>query len=230
MTTVSNANTAQTATTGVGTSSSAAPSGNTGAASIANTFDQFLTLLTTQLKNQNPLDPLDTNQFTQELVQFASVEQQIKQNTTLTALLTSAQASTATNALGFVGKTITADGAATNLKNGSATWKLTVPRAASQAVITVKDTNGAEIYSETRSLNAGSQDFTWNGKTTGGATAPAGTYSISVVAKDISGAGVPVYSEISGIVDAVDLTSNPPVLWIGGIGVPVDMVKSVRVG
>jgi flagellar basal-body rod modification protein FlgD len=230
MTTVSNANAAQSATSGTGTSPTTSSQATTAGASIANTFDQFLTLLTTQLKNQNPLDPLDTNQFTQELVQFASVEQLIKQNTTLTAILTSAQTSTATNALGFVGKSISADGASTNLKNGSATWKLTAPRAASQALISVRDTSGAEVYRETRSLAAGSQDFIWNGRTTAGATAPDGTYTISVVGKDVSGSGVTVSSEISGVVDSVDLTSNPPVLSVGGLSVPVDKVKTLRAG
>src|SRR6185295_28056 len=71
--------------------------------SIANNFDQFLLLLTTQLKNQSPLDPLNTNEFTQQLVQFASVEQQLQTNDTLGALLKSTQSATATNALGFVG-------------------------------------------------------------------------------------------------------------------------------
>src|SRR6478752_2194235 len=99
------------------------------AATMAKNFDQFLTLLTTQLKNQNPLEPLDTNQFTQQLVQFASVEQQIKSNTTLASLLQATKASTATNALGFVGTEIRADGATTKLSNGKAQWNLNSPRA-----------------------------------------------------------------------------------------------------
>src|SRR5579885_1275128 len=90
-------------TTGAGTVSNAIDD-----QMIASNFDQFLTLLTTQLKNQNPLDPLDTNQFTQELVQFSSVELLIKQNTTLTSLLSVSKATTNTNALNFVGKEITA--------------------------------------------------------------------------------------------------------------------------
>jgi flagellar basal-body rod modification protein FlgD len=226
MSTITNATAAQSATSGAPTGASSG-SGGTGAASIANTFDQFLTLLTTQLKNQNPLDPLDTNQFTQELVQFASVEQLIKQNTTLTAILTSAKSTTATNALGFVGKQITADGAATTLSSGKATWRLTSPRAAAQATMVVKDAQGAEVFREVRSLSAGSQDYAWNGRTNSGGTAPDGTYSISVDAKDVSGTGVTVSSEISGVVDAVDLTGEVPILSIGSVKVPVDKVKTL---
>jgi flagellar basal-body rod modification protein FlgD len=212
-----------------GTSSTGTTSGTkSDSSTLASNFDQFLTLLTTQLKNQNPLDPLDTNQFTQELVQFSSVEQLIKQNTTLTSLLSVSKATTNTNALNFVGKQITADGASTELANGSAHWSLTAPRAASQAVITVKDASGATVYSTTQSLTAGANDFTWNGKSNSGSTAPDGTYTISVEAKDLSGTGVTVSSEISGVVTAVDLTGDTPVLSVGGVRVPVDKVKTLR--
>ena len=79
-------------------------------ATIAGNFQTFLTLLTTQLKNQNPLDPLDTNQFTQQLVQFASVEQQINMNTQLQTLVSLQQTAQNSQALGFVGKTVTVTG------------------------------------------------------------------------------------------------------------------------
>lgn len=212
-----------------GTGTSGASTTSTDKSTLANNFDQFLTLLTTQLKNQNPLDPLDTNQFTQELVQFSSVEQLIKQNATLTSLLTVSKTTTNTNALNFVGKQITADGASTQLAKGKAEWSLSSPRSA-QAVITIKDSSGATVYSTTQSLTAGSNSFQWNGKTTSGATAADGTYTISVDAKDVSGSGVTVSSEISGTVDQVDLTGDTPVLVIGDVRVPVEKVKTLREG
>ena len=82
--------------TGSSSSSSSGTTGATTSTGLADNFQTFLTLLTTQLQNQNPLDPLDTNQFTQQLVQFAGVEQQLKMNDTLATLLTLNQASTAT--------------------------------------------------------------------------------------------------------------------------------------
>src|SRR5437588_11340467 len=84
-------------------------------ATIAQNFDTFLQLLTTQLKNQNPLDPLDTNQFTQQLVQFASVEQQINMNTQLTTLVSLQKASQPTQPMGFLGADATADGTTATL-------------------------------------------------------------------------------------------------------------------
>src|SRR6188472_127737 len=84
---------------------------------LAGNFDTFLQLLTTQLKNQNPLDPLDTNQFTQQLVQFASVEQQMKQNDQLTTLISIEKSAQATTALAFVGQNVAVDGQTAALKN-----------------------------------------------------------------------------------------------------------------
>src|ERR1044071_2717331 len=83
---------------------------------IAGNFQTFLTLLTTQLKNQNPLDPLDTNQFTQQLVQFAQVEQQLKQNDQLGPLIAIEKTAQSTTALAFVGQTVAVDGQTAALK------------------------------------------------------------------------------------------------------------------
>src|SRR3954462_13752458 len=94
---------------------------------IADNFQTFLTLLTTQLQNQNPLDPLDTNQFTQQLVQFAGVEQQLKTNDQLATMLSLQQTAQSTQALPLVGKTATGDGSTALLANGAATWNLGVP-------------------------------------------------------------------------------------------------------
>src|SRR5947209_20578971 len=90
---------------------------------IADNFQTFLTLLTTQLQNQNPLDPLDTNQFTQQLVQFAGVEQQLKSNDQLKSLIDIQKSAQATAALAYVGNTVAVDGSTGQL-NGTATWNL----------------------------------------------------------------------------------------------------------
>src|ERR1700716_2412476 len=100
---------------------------STAGSTLAGNFQTFLTLLTTQLQNQNPLDPLDTNQFTQQLVQFAGVEQQLKTNDQLTTLVSLQQTAQSTQALGFVGKTAVVDGSSTTMTKASATWDLSVP-------------------------------------------------------------------------------------------------------
>jgi len=117
-------------------------------------FQTFLTLLTTQLQNQNPLSPLDTNQFTQQLVQFAGVEQQLKTNEELTSLITLQQTAQSTQALGFVGKTVVVDGNTANLTTLSATWDVSVPNAASLN-LTITNSTGQTVFSNTYSVEAG---------------------------------------------------------------------------
>lgn len=201
--------------------------GDASRTTIAKNFDAFLSLLTTQLKNQNPLEPLNANEFTQQLVQFSSVEQQLKTNDTLSALLASSRTSTITNAATFVGSTITADGTATRLENGNATWRLNAPRPV-QATITVRDANGGTVYTERKTLTTGTQDFNWNGRNSTGSFAPDGDYSIRVDATDAAGQLALVKTEIAGTVDGVDLTGQTPVLLVGSARVAIDAVKSIR--
>ena len=87
--------------------SSSGVSSNSGLNELADNFNSFLTLLTTQLQNQDPLDPLDTNQFTQQLVEFTSVQQQVDMNTNLQTLISLQQTNEATQAMQFLGTNVT---------------------------------------------------------------------------------------------------------------------------
>src|SRR6188474_2814526 len=129
-------------TTGTGTSS---VSGALDNVEIAENFSTFLQLLTTQLKNQNPMDPLDTNQFTQQLVQFAQVEQQLKANDQLASLVSLQQTAQQTQALGFVGNTVAVDGQTTKLKDSSAAWNFNITKPAT-ATFTVSNSTGQTVY------------------------------------------------------------------------------------
>ncbi|CAO4194815.1 flagellar hook assembly protein FlgD [Methylorubrum extorquens] len=214
-------NTSSTSITGTSAAST------TDTKSIAGNFTQFLTLLTTQLKNQNPLDPLDTNQFTQQLVQFAGVEQQLKTNSSLDTILTNSKAASASSASGLIGRTITADGAATDLTNGKATWTLTPDRAAARAVITLKASDGTVVATKTTTLKAGAQPFEWDGTGTSGLSAKDGRYTVTVDALDTTGTKVAVDTKVSGVVDGVDLSGSEPVLTIGKARVPASSVKTL---
>jgi flagellar basal-body rod modification protein FlgD len=217
--------------TGVGAAATAATAGSssTTRTTMAQNFDAFLLLLTTQLKNQSPLDPLDTNQFTQQLVQFASVEQQLKSNDTLNSLLTSVRASANSTAGSFVGMEVTADGASSRLANGKATWVLNAARNA-QAEILITDKNGNIVAAQTKALSAGAQNYEWDGRTMTGTRAPDGDYTMTVTARDATGQGVSVKSEISGKVTSVDLSGDVPVLMIGSFRVPLPNVRSLSRG
>jgi flagellar basal-body rod modification protein FlgD len=198
-------------------------------ATVAGNFQSFLTLLTTQLQNQNPLDPLDTNQFTQQLVQFAQVEQQLKQNEHLASLITIQKTTQATQALNFVGAKVVVDGTTGALKNSFAQWTLHSPKDVS-ATVNVMNKSGQTVYTGSFNIGAGKHEFVWDGKGNDGVQWPDGEYKIQVVAKDAAGATTVVDSDSQGIVDSVDLTADPPLLSIGTQTFTVDQVKRIITG
>jgi flagellar basal-body rod modification protein FlgD len=194
---------------------------------IASNFDTFLQLLTTQLQNQSPLDPLDTNQFTQQLVQFSSVEQMLKTNDLLTTLVTASTADRAASAAGYLGATITADGSTTTMADGKASWAWTSPRTAPKATISVIDQSGATVYTRTQVIDAGAGSFTWDGRTNDGSMYNDGQFTLKIDAQDASGQPVAVSTEVSGKVDAVDLSGDVPILKVGALSVALGKVKTL---
>lgn len=211
---------------GIGSTGSSTSSVSGSRQGIADNFDTFLQLLTTQLKNQNPLDPLDTNAFTQQLVQFSSVEQQLKTNDFLSALVQANTNSVQTNAVNYIGKTVSAEGVRAELVNGKAVWNFSLEDAANTSV-TIKDKSGNVVYTETGNLQAGVGQFTWDGKTSTGAKAPDGTYSISMTGLNAEGKNVPIRTEFTGMVTGVDFTGSEPVLLIGPTRVNLSGVKAI---
>ncbi len=207
-------------------SSSGSLSSTTGD-TLAGNFQTFLTLLTTQLQNQNPLDPLDTNQFTQQLVEFASVEQQLKTNDQLTTLVSLQQTTEATQALGFVGKTAVVSGSTTPLTNSQATWELDIPTS-STVNLTIANSKGQNVFTGSYAANAGNgQPFTWNGQGNDGTQWPDGQYTLTATTTDSSGNAVAIATEVGGTVSSVDLTQTPPLLSINGQSYTISQIKSI---
>lgn len=217
----------------ISTSSSSASALSDSRKSIADNFDTFLGILTTQLKNQNPLEPLDTNQFTQQLVQFTGVEQQLKTNEYLEALVlgTGSDAmlasSLANQAVNLIGKEVTAGTSSAELKDGEATWTYTIAKDAPASTITISDVSGNIVYSGQHALTAGQGDFVWDGKDQSGLAFDEGTYNISIDAKTAEGTSVTALTQFKGTVDSVDLTGNEPVLMVNGSKVYLDQILSV---
>jgi len=198
---------------------------STATTGIADNFQTFLTLLTTQLQNQNPLDPLDTNQFTQQLVQFAGVEQQLKSNDQLKSLIDIEKSAQATQALVYVGNTVAVDGSTAQFDT-SATWNFQTEKDTS-ATITIGNSTGQTAFTGSYSLKQGNSSFVWDGKGNDGVQWPAGTYTMTATGKDSSGNSVAISTEVQGIVDSVDLTASPPLLSIGGQSYTTDKIKRV---
>jgi flagellar basal-body rod modification protein FlgD len=193
---------------------------------LADNFQSFLTLLTTQLQNQDPMSPMDTNQFTQQLVEFSQVEQQLKSNDELASLVSLQTTAQATQALNFVGKTAVVAGSTAVMSNSQATWNIT-SASASTAQISITNSTGQTVYSGSYNVPAGTQSFVWNGQGTDGTQWPDGNYTIAVSGKDANGNSVAMSTQIEGTVNSVDLTANPPLLSIGGQNYTVNQINSI---
>ena len=213
-------------------SSSAAAANAMANTQIAGNFQSFLQLLTTQLQNQNPLSPLDTNQFTQQLVEFAGVQQQINTNDSLATLVSLQQTAQSTQALGFVGKTAVVSGSTATLTSSSgtsssATWQLSVPTA-STVTITITNSSGQTVFTGSAAAAAGNnQPFTWNGQGSDGTQEPDGNYTLTATAKDSANNTVAITTQVEGVVSSVDLTQSPPLLTIGGQTFTVNQIKGI---
>jgi flagellar basal-body rod modification protein FlgD len=194
---------------------------------IAGNFTSFLQLLTTQLQNQNPLDPLDTNQFTAQLVQFASVEQQMNMNTQLQTLVSLQQATQSSQAMGFAGATVTVQGSSAALTNGQAQWNYSSPVPAT-ATFTITDASGQTVYQTTQGVQPGLQHFNWDGTDGNGNKLPDGNYSMSITATSADGKNFGLATTVTGTVDSVDLTKSPPLLSIGGQFYTVNQILQVQ--
>jgi flagellar basal-body rod modification protein FlgD len=233
MTTTSGVNTSSPVVSGTTPASSSSSSNAAASANalanqqIAGNFQSFLQLLTTQLQNQNPLSPLDTNQFTQQLVEFAGVQQQINTNDSLATLVSLQQTAQSSQALQFVGKTAVVKGNTAALSNSKATWELNIPTA-STVNISITSSSGQTVYSNSFNASAGNnQTFHWNGLGTDGSQLPDGNYTLTATAKDSAGNTVAVSSSVAGVVNSVDLTQSPPLLSIGGQTFTVNQVESI---
>jgi flagellar basal-body rod modification protein FlgD len=221
------ASAAQAASTTTGSSSSTTDVA--GSQEIAGNFDTFLQLLTTQLQNQDPLSPLDTNQFTEQLVEFASVEQQINENSNLQTLISLQQTSEATQAMQFLGSSVTISSNAAALSNATgqeATWSVNSPSPATAAV-TISSSTGQVAFTGTASLSSGTQSYAWNGKGNNGVTWPDGNYTLSITATGATGSPVTVTTQVQGTVSAVNVGQNPPTIMVGGQSYPISAIQSI---
>jgi flagellar basal-body rod modification protein FlgD len=183
-----------------GASTSSATSGVGGL-----TMDDFLTLMTAQLQNQDPLNPTDSNQFLSQLSELSTVEGISQLNTSMTTLSDSMLSSQALTSAGLVGQGILAAASSAAYTSGqSLSGAVQVPTGASGVVLTVTNAAGAMVNQISVSPSAGLQSFTWNGTLSNGQPAPSGTYSISAAA-DVGGTTTAATTLINGTVSSVTL-------------------------
>ena len=133
-------------------------------AQLEEDLNRFLNLLVTQLKNQDPLDPMDSSEFTSQLVQFASVEQQIFQNSNLETLVELQQTNQISSMVDFIDKVVEVDGTSFPLENSAAEFTYTMPQGARSASVIIRDSSGLSVLQRDANLDAGQHTFDWDGK------------------------------------------------------------------
>lgn len=212
------------------TANNAAGRVNTGNKMLASNFQTFLSLLTSQLKNQDPLSPVDSNQFTAQLTQMAGVEQQLLTNDLLTGLLKAQQGDGLTGAAQYIGKDATAVWSATRFEDGEASWSYELAGDATTATLQVLDASGKVVWSgPAPEKTNGMHDFKWDGKTTGGGQVDdGGVYTLKVVAKDGAGKAVDSQVLIRGRVTGVEMYDNTPFVIIGNSIMPVSSLIALE--
>jgi flagellar basal-body rod modification protein FlgD len=221
--------TAVTPTNPAATTTTAAKSADaSSAASLGDNYNNFLTLLTTQLKHQDPLSPMDTTQFVQQLVSFTQVEQALAGNKKLDKLISLETANQAVGALGYIGQTIEATGDTGVLAGGKAKFTYTLDADAKKSSIVITDEKGKVVYSEPGSNKSGKHDFTWNGKSLDGASMPDGAYKIKVVATDAADKDVTTSTTVIGTVTGIESGDDGAVLTLGPAKIPVGSVVAVQ--
>jgi len=210
-------------------STAATANGQSGKAklSLASDFDAFLLLLTTQLKNQDPLSPMQPTEFTSQLVAFAGVEQQINANDNLEKLVGIQNATLAASIIGFVGTDVEADGGDLPPQDHEGKFSYTLDKQAKNVVITISDSDGNLVFTKAGDRAPGRHEFIWDGKSNDDVLLPDGAYKVSVSpignGDEVVTAKVTIFGHITG----VDMAKGTN-LDAGGVSIPLDKVLTIK--
>ncbi len=198
-----------------------------GRTTLATNFDNFLTLLTTQLKNQDPLDPLDSNEFVAQLVSFTGVEQAINMNSNLELLISLFKVSQTASAVDYLGTTVEAKGDTTALAGGEAIYNYRLPESVTSTGVLITNDQGDIVFSGTGEIFAGDHVFVWDGRDKNGDVQPDGFYKISLSALDADDGIISVATTVSGRVTGIQSLDDGLVLVVNGVNVPFENIVSV---
>jgi flagellar basal-body rod modification protein FlgD len=213
-------------------STATSSTGNVGAITNQSQFNQsytqFLNLLTTELQNQDPTSPMDATQFTNQLVGFSQLEQELNTNSNLQTLISNQQSQSLGSSLGYLGHTVIASGNSVQVEDGeSTTIDYSLASSAASATVTVTNSSGQIVGSFAGPTAAGLNSISFDGTIPGGATLPPGDYTFSVTAASASGASVAATTYTSGTVTGIDTSNGTTLLLLGDLPVTAGNVVQV---
>ncbi|MDR3523759.1 MAG: flagellar hook capping FlgD N-terminal domain-containing protein [Acetobacteraceae bacterium] len=214
------------ASSAAATAAASASGGTNALSQLSSNYNDFLQMLMTQLQNQDPSSPMDANSFTQELVQFSGVEQQINTNTSLTQLIQLTQQDGLLQSSSLVGKQVAVANSNMPLQNGQGGIQFSLP-AAGNVAISVSDANGNLLDKTTIAATQGTNTWTWNGATSSGTTAPDGNYTVTVNSIGAGGATAPVAFNAIGTVTGVTASSGSLAVQMGSVSDSIGNVQQV---
>lgn len=192
-------------------------------------LNQFLNMLVTQLQHQDPLDPMDANEFTSQLVQFASVEQQIYANAHLENLIGMQEVSQVATMVDYLNTTIQANGNTFFLENGNAKFSYALEANAKETTINIVNQDGETVFTTSGDTEIGYHEYVWDGRDSQGNQVEDGIYGVKVTAVDAEGELINIGQTIYGRVTGAGAEDGDVVLYLGdSIAVPLDAVLSVN--
>lgn len=200
-----------------------------GLKSLSSDFNNFLKLLTTQLQYQDPMEPIESSEFTNQLVQFSSVEQSINMNKKLSQLIDLQSIQKPLLASSYIDKEIESDGSSVAYSGAPVSVRYNLERNASNAFLNIHNESGQVIKSVELNPFSGSREALWDGTTVYGDRAPFGVYNVSISAVDADKQSVDASTSIKGIVHQVDLSGDEPVLVTQNGHVGLGQVKAIRI-
>lgn len=213
--------------TAAATANASATTGNDALGNLSDTYDNFLTLLTKQLQNQDPLSPMDTAQFTQQLVSFSSVEQQIQSNKRLEQLIALQSSTNAYAAVSFIGTDVAVDSDKVMLQDGEARFDYTLDKTASKATLKIFDENDQLVMVMEADRSVGDHKALWDGTDFFGNQLGDGEYRVAVSYEDDQGKSYTAPITSYGTVDSAEIVDGAVWLNIGTIRVPLDKIERI---
>lgn len=182
-------------------------------------YTNFLTLLTTQLQHQDPTSPMDSSEFTSQLVQFTSVEQQIQTNQNLENLTSLMSATMNAGATSYLGQDAVISGGTGYLENSEMEWNYQMPTGVANAGLAILNEKGEQVMAVPLENTHGAHDYTWDGKDSEGNTVPEGYYQLRVLAFDQDGNDMSVPTQVKQRITAVEMSGFEPTFTAGGMQV-----------